>query len=184
MSALVNHITGVKCENSGKQKLHRTSHWFSWALFLFLYLFQNSSWCSEYRIPPISPLSMSQCEMTRGFQRGKRSYNPSIKYTLNDAVMQTWLGVQDKQSRGVQLKLSNKVFGGRGCETVSSCLSLFLPHSLTHPLKHPHTGSPQGAIKKSPPIYQLSATKPLIQQTLFLSQTECREWKKHKNSNL
>lgn len=137
---------------------------------------------------------MSQCEMTRGFQRGKRSYHPSIKHTLNDAVMQTWLGVHTCIFRDG--KTNNHGECSSSCQTrfseardvkcllLSVCLSLFLPHSLTHPLKHPHTGSPQGAIKKSPPIYQLSATKPLIQQTLFLSQTECREWKKHKNSNL
>lgn len=51
----------------------------------------------------------------------------------------------------------------KACPCVCLSVGLFLPCSLT--------ACPRGAIKKRPPIYQLSATKPLIQQILFLSQT-------------
>jgi len=51
-----------------------------------------------------------------------------------------------------------------------------------------HTGSPQGVVTRSPPIYQLSAAKRLIQRMLFFVSYTMYAFKgvekMHKNSHL
>lgn len=107
------------------------------------------------------------------FPAGPRRYHPLIKHTLNDAVMQTWLGVHifsetERQTiTSGEARAVKRGLGGRGGARrfphASVRLSLSLSLRLTSTLA---VASPRGAIKNRPPIYQLSATKTCIQQTL------------------
>lgn len=138
-------------------------------IILFLYAFQNAA--CKFGISSIRRLSLSRCDISQV----SSGYHPLIKHTVNDAVMQTWLGERTLLDTGRQTITSGEAqavrqgLKGRPCKRcwfcVFVCISVFLPILQ---LTHTNTSSPQGAVKQGPAIYQLSASKPLIQQAVFV----------------
>lgn len=96
---------------------------------------------------------------------GQRLHPPLVKHTVNDAVMQTCVHFQRQTIISSEAHAVRRGLGGRGCGNVR--LSSFVPPSPVHTHTHTLRGAALGVPSRTEPIYQLSATKPLIQQILF-----------------